>query len=282
MSSNYYYLVAGLPDLLLDEGKQPISSVDFLYEATEQLFAADLNLLNLLRLPFDNQNLLSLLLKSGKAFDKKGSIDEDDLTAALKCADSLPDYMQRFIEGFRENRPPAPGLTAADQLAWFFYEEMTDHSDPFIREWYTFDLQLRNVLAGINSRKGLPHFDELATEREKAVSVLVIGRDDIAEAILRSNAPDFGLSTLLPWVDRLVTLSHSEMAEFEKGIDTVRWEILNEMTIASYFRAETVFAFFIKLTIVERWLLLDTKTGKVQLERLVEELTASYSVPVNF
>ena len=54
------------------------------------------------------------------------------------------------------------------------------------------------------------------------------------------------------------------------------------MTIASHFRAETVFAFFIKLTIVERWLALDPVAGKERLDRLLDELTASYSVPAEF
>ena len=190
--------------------------------------------------------------------------------------------MQLFLEGYRENRPPAPHLTSRDQLAWYFYETMGNSSEPFIKEWYTFDLQLRNLLAGINCRKDFAHLDALATEREKAASVLLIGRGDIAEAILRSNAPDFGLSTQVPWVDRLIGLSRGPVKEFEKGIDTLRWEMLDEMTLFSYFRAATVFAFFIKLTIVERWQTLDPKTGREYLDRLLDELKASYAVPAIF
>lgn len=282
MTSNYYYLVAGLPELLLDTGKQQLACVDFLSEAAEQLTPADLRLLQLLQLPYDNDNLLSALLKTETPFDRRGSISEEDLAVAVKFPDELPEYMQRFVEEFRENRSPAPGLTPADQLAWFFYEAITEQSNEFIREWYTFDLHLRNVIAGINCRKELGHLEALATDREKAVASLIIGRDDVAEAILRSNAPDFGLATTLPWVERLVTLARGPVEEFEKGIDDLRWEMLDEMTIASHFRAETVFAFFIKLTIVERWLALDPISGKERLERLLDELTASYSVPTEF
>jgi hypothetical protein len=282
MTSNYYYLVAGLPELLLDEGKQQLSTVDFIAEASEQLTPADMRLFNYLRLPFDNDNLLALLLKSGKPFDKRGSFEEDELAAALKVPDSLPDYLQRFLEAHRENRPPAPGLTPPDQLAWFFYEEMTAKTDPFIGEWYTFDSNLRNVIAGVNCRKGLDHLEDLSTDREKAAFAVVIGRDEVAEAILRSNAPDFGLSAVFPWADRIINLSRGPLNEFEKGIDTLRWDILNDLTLMSYFRAETVFAFFIKLTIVERWLALDPETGREHLDRLLDELSASYTVPANF
>ena len=282
MTSNYYYLVAGLPELLLDTGKQQLACVDFLSEAAEQLTPDDLRLLQLLQLPYDNDNLLTELLKTDAPFDKKGSISEEDLAIAVKFPDELPEYMQRFVEAQRENRSPVPGLTPADQLAWFFYEAMVEQSNEFIREWYTFDLHLRNVITGINCRKETGHLEALATDREKAVTSLIIGRDEVAEAILRSSAPDFGLAAMLPWVERLVALARGPVEEFEKGIDDLRWETLDEMTIASYFRAETIFAFFIKCTIVERWLALDPTAGKERLDRLLDELTASYSVPVEF
>ena len=282
MTSNYYYLVAGLPELLLDEGKQPLSSGDFLQDAAEQLDAADLRILNLLRLPYDNKNLLSLLLKSEQPFDPRGSISEEALTAGLKFPDELPEYMQQFIEAFRENRSPAPGLVPDDQLAWFFYDAMLQQENEFIREWFTFDLQLRNAAAGINCRKEFAHLEALATERDKPVSSVIVGRDEVAEALLRSNAPDFGLSAIVPWADRIFSLSRGSFPEFEKGIDSLRWEVLDEMTVDAYFRAETVMAFFIKLTIVERWLTLEPAAGREWFDRLLEELKASYSVPADF
>jgi hypothetical protein len=282
MTSNYYYLVAGLPGLLLDDGKQQLTCSAFIAEAEELLSGADLRLFNLLRLPFDNNNLISLLLGTNAPFDGRGSIGEEALTQGLKTPDELPEYMQRFLAAHRDNRSPAPGLTPADQLAWFFHEAMADEENEFIREWFAFDLQLRNIVAGINCRKGLDHIEELSTERDKPVAAVIVGRDDIADALLRSNAPDFGLASVLPWAERLFSLSRGPVEEFEKGVDTLRWDILDEMTISSHFRAETVFAFFIKLTIVERWLSLDPETGRERLERLLDEITSSYSVPADF
>lgn len=282
MTGNYYYLVAGLPDLLLDEGKLPHSCEEFSAEALEQLNRNDGVIFNCFRHPFDNANLIGLLEKKETVFDKRGSLEEEVLAAALKTPDDLPAYMQLFLEMFRENRSPFPGLVPQDQLAWFFYEEMACHPEPFVREWYRFDLQLRNCVAGINCRNEFPHLEELSTERDRAASALVVGRDDVAEATLRSNAPDFGLSQQLPWVERLVTLSRGPLQEFEKGIAALRWDILDEMTLFSYFSAETVCAYFIKLTIVERWLALDPQTGKEHLDRLLDELKGSYTVPAQF
>jgi len=60
MARNYYYFVAGLPDILLDEGRQQAACIEFASEAQEQLSATDFDRFNLLRLPFDNANLVNV------------------------------------------------------------------------------------------------------------------------------------------------------------------------------------------------------------------------------
>ncbi len=282
MGNNYYFLVAGLPDLILDEGKNVPSFSEYITELEEQVSSGDLELLRCIRLPIDNSNLITVLQNSKKEFDPRGNFTRDEIASAIKNGDGLPDYMLTFLEAYRENRLPSSLLTTEDQLNWFFYEQMIVHPNQFIREWFTFELNLRNLIAGINSRKGLEHFDALGSERERSVAAVLIGVNDEAEMILRSNAPDFGLSSQLSWVERVINLSRSTLLEFEKGIDLLRWDMLNELTTFSYFSIETVIAFTIKLMMVERWKKLDVQTGKVVLERLVEELQATYSVPADF
>jgi hypothetical protein len=278
MAAKYYYFVAGLPDLLLDEGKQVPTCVDFAEEAVGIFSEADRRRFNLLRLPFDNENLIGMLVKKEHGFDRRASIDEATLAAGLKSPLELPEYMQEFLAAYRENRSPLPGLSVHDQLAWFFYETTTTHRDAFIRQWYTFDLSLRNVLAGIACRRNLEHLDALAEDRGSCAPKVVIGRDDVAEAVLRSNAPDFGLAAQHPWVEQVLVLSKGKPIDFEKGIDTVRWNMLSEMSAATYFEAETVFAWYLKLTIVERWRALDPAEGRARLDTLLEELGASFTV----
>lgn len=281
MSNNYYYFVSGLPELLLDEGKQPVSTEDFIAEVEEHLTGKDLERFRILRLSFDNNNLIKLLEKK-EATDKRGTIEVTELSSGLKVSDGLPEYMRIFLDAYKDNKPPYQGLTLKDQLDCFFYEYVTNHPDLFIRKWFTFELNLKNLLVALNCRRNVEHLDSLSTDREKAVSLLVIGRNDFTEALLRSNAPDFGLGTQYSWVERVLGLPKDNLLEFEKGIDSIRWEYLNDLTLFSYFKAETIYAFFLKLLIVERWKALDNKTGKEMLERLVEELNSSYTIPVVF
>jgi hypothetical protein len=278
MTGTYYYLVAGLPDLILDGGKLPCSCIEFIEEASSILDDGDLALFNLLRLPFDNHNLLTLLGKKNRPFDKRGTIAETDLAGVLAAPEAAPRYMQLFLETFYEKKPPVKGLTADDHLAWFFYEAMTSHPHPFIRDWFTFDLNVRNCAAAINSRKGYAHFNAFLTGRSPSLDEVIIGRNEVASSLLTSPAPDFGVAHLLSWIDKALSMSNDGVLDFEKGLDTLRWETLCAMTQTSYFKAETVFAFFIKLTLVERWLALDPATGQARLDRLIDEMKTSYSM----
>ncbi len=282
MVSNYYYFVSGLPDILVDESKNVPHFQDFMVEAQEQLASDDLKIINTLRLPIDNRNLIDIIESNSRPFDPRGNYSKEELTAALRFSEGLPEYMQTFLEAHRENRQLFPGLVAADQLSWLFYEEVTEHENEFVREWFSFELNLRNVMAAVNCRKNLEHVDALGTDRDRPVNFTVVGRNDVAEAVLRSTAPDFGLSGSMSWVEKAIALSRGNLTEMEKGLDDIRWDMLNELTVFTYFQVETVAAFALKLLIVERWMKLDAITGRAKLDRLVEELKNSYEVPAGF
>ena len=105
----------------------------------------------------------------------------------------------------------------------------------------------------------------------------MIGRNDVAEQILRSSAR---ISTLIDtsWTERVLAFSRGTLLDFEKGLDSIRWETLSDLTAFSYFGIEKVLAFAIKLAMVERWKALDPETGRERLEKLTEELRAGFSV----
>ena len=89
MSGSYYFLVAGLPDISLDEGKNIPSFCDFMAETEEQVSSDDQKLLKLIRLPFDNVNLVAVLEDSGE-FDPRGNFSREELTSSLKNTERLP------------------------------------------------------------------------------------------------------------------------------------------------------------------------------------------------
>lgn len=280
MPRSYYYLVAGLPDIILDNTKKGLSLSAFVEDVSEQIHEKDIPLLSLFRLPFDNKNLVNLLKKHEKELDERGNFSQDMLEQEIKQPDSLPLYMKTFLEAYKEEKLPFPELSFEDQLNWLFYNEVTGHANSFISEWFSFDLDLRNVLAGLNCRKMATSSE--GGESEFSLANSIICRNDVTELIHKSNAPDFSLSNQIPWIEKVVALNRDDLVEYEKNIDTIRWDMLNELTTFSYFQIETILAFIIKLDIVDRWQKLDPKTGKEKLEKLLIELKTGYTDPKDF
>jgi hypothetical protein len=251
-------------------------------EMRDGVESEDFDMIRAMTLPIDNRNLINLLESNGDSFDANGSFSQEELVEGLKSSEMLPAYMQEFLEAHKENRPVHPGLTSIDQLSWLFYEEMAESGNEFLKEWFDFDVGLRNIAAGLNIRKGLTHIEALATERERPGAFTVIGHGEIAEAVQRSTAPDFGLSQAYPWMEKVIALSKTGMVEMEKGLDDLRWEMLNDLTTFSYFQAETIAAFMQKLLIVERWMKLRPDVGREKLDKLISELMESFVMPDGF
>ena len=70
--SKYYYLVAGLPDLALDDSKLSYTVADFKTEFYPYLSDADKKLIDLFYLKFDNANVLKLLKDRDAVIDTCG------------------------------------------------------------------------------------------------------------------------------------------------------------------------------------------------------------------
>jgi hypothetical protein len=280
MARNYYYLIAGLPELLKDESKNAPSFRVVADEIRQEVAPSDFGFVRAMTLPIDNRNLVNILTRNGEEFDVRGNFSREELA---KGSVDLPEYMQVFFAAHKENRQLFPGLTPLDQLTWLFYEEMAESKNAFAREWFDFEISLRNLIVGMNVRKGLGHIEALATERDRPLALTLVGRGEVAEAVLRSTAPDFGLSGAYPWVDRVIALGRGGLTDMERGIDDLRWDTLNDMMMfIPFFHAETVAAFVLKLLIVERWMKLEPAAGKARLDKLIGELMGSFVMPEGF
>ncbi len=278
MAKSYYYLVAGLPDLILDGGKRPVPPAEFCDDLSEQIEPEDRALVKLFRHPADNYNLASMLDKDDAPFDQFGNYSAEELEGFVRFPDDAPDYMREFLEAHKEGKMLFPGYTTEDQLSSLFYFEMFNHPNEFVRDWFAFDLNLRNVMVGLNCRsmEGKADLEVFSPEHR------IVTRNDVAQIVIKSNAPDFSLSQSFPWIEQLVALDETGPEDLEKTVDSIRWDMLDELTVFSYFGIEALLAFCVKLRIVDRWFKLNPKDGKAKLDRLVNELVSGFQVAEEF
>lgn len=157
-------------------------------------------------------------------------------------------------------------------LTEMYYEYVLETKNTFLKQWFEFNQNLNNILIGHNCRK-------YKLEAEKQL----IGNNFVTSAIKKSNAKDFGLEVDLSYVSDII--SHAEKENLlarEKGLDQLKWDKVEEITLFDYFSIEVVLAYIIKLDIAYRWLELDEKTGRELFSKIINDLKSGFEFPKEF
>ena len=156
------------------------------------------------------------------------------------CSDSDRKLIDFLREGF-----------AAENLNKNFYLRALSHRDRFLREYFRFDLNVRNAKVEYLNRElgraaGTDIFltDENGFEEEARLGA-VLGSGDILSR--------------------------------EKGIDDLMWEKIESLTTFDYFDIDAILGFIAKLNIAMRWNRLDPETGREMFSRIVKEVRGSFT-----
>ncbi len=276
--TNYYCLVAGLPDLSPDDSKLSYTVADFKSELYPELSDEDKKLIDLFYLKFDNANLLKLLKDKEAATDAEGNYTSDELLsiiAAVRDGDApdkkYPSYLYQFVEAY--GQLPAEELyRAEDLLAAHYYAYGMGCSNPFVSSWFEFNLNVNNILAALAARKY--HMD---------VAKAVVGQTDVCEKVRTSNARDFGLSEELDYFEQVLRISETdELVEKEKKIDLLKWNRMEDAVFFNYFTVERIFVFLLKLEIIGRWISMDKERGNELFRQLIGKLKDEVQIPAEF
>jgi len=256
---NYYCLIAGLPDIQAEDIKNSSSLAELRNELQEQLSVTDYKLLELIFAKYDNQNFLSFLDKKEAVFNKLGNLQRTDweqLITLLQEVENPKDkrlqpYITEFYRTFGHEKTNAEGISNIDFLSTLYFEFAMKNENTFLSSWFEFNLNINNILLAIACRKH--GFDQRK---------LVIGNNEIAQAIKTSSARDFGLSGLFSQLEIVLRISEeNDLLEREKKIDALKWAWLEENTFFNYFSIEKILAYVLKIEMLERWKPLSVEKG---------------------
>ena len=273
---NYYHcLIAGLPDLFLDETELSFSMLDFKNSLQDELYPDDYRLARKLFLPYDNANLLRVLREQYDQFDPLGNYTMQEFEQELDEEEArglLPGYMYDFVAEYREDKDSRSLKQWENYLTRLYQKHILQTPNTFIKDWFTFEMHVTNLLVGINCRN---------FERDPEDEL--IGDDFVTEAIKRSSAKDFGLETELEYTGQVLSIAEKQnLLTREKSLDQFKWEQLNEYTLFHYFSVEVVLAYILKIQMIYRWMNLDEKTGREMFEQLINELKESFEFSKEF
>lgn len=275
----YYYLVAGLPKLALEDNKLSYTVADFKEDIYPALTVADKKLVSLFFLQYDNANVLKLLKDREAAIDGRRVFSAEELNEyilRLKEGDRIensmfPAYLSTFISEYFTN-PVEENFLLENRLAALYYAYAMECKNKFVSSWFAFNLTVNNILVALAARK-----------YKMELSSVIVGDTEVCEALRTSNARDFGLTGEVDCMEQLMKISEiSELVEREKKIDQLRWNWMEEATFFDYFTIERLFVFLLQLDMVERWMVLDKEKGNLLFRNIIATLKDEVQIPAEF
>jgi hypothetical protein len=146
-----------------------------------------------------------------------------------------------------------------------FYAAALKHRNRFLREYFRFDLNLRNAkVRYLNAQLGRePDQDVMTGEDPEAEDVDIDG--------FRFTGGEFEEALK---VDNI--LAEKDLVSREKGLDDLLWDKVDSLSTFHYFDIEAVLAYIAKLHIVTRWLNLDEEVGRDVFRRLLKDVRGTY------
>ena len=146
-----------------------------------------------------------------------------------------------------------------------FYAQALKGRNRFLREYFRFDLNLRNAkVRYLNAQLGRePDQDLMTGEDPEAEDVDIDG--------FRFTGGEFEEAIKVDTI-----LSNTDLVSREKGLDDILWDKIDSLATFHYFDIESVLAYIAKLHIVTRWLKLDEEVGRDVFRRLLKDVRGTY------
>lgn len=164
----------------------------------------------------------------------------DEIRGQLSARDTA--VLDQLLDGYNPEKLDAE-----------FYQKALQHRNRFIREWFSFDLNLRNAtVAYLNDSLG----------RQEGLDLVKLeGREteEFPEAVAVQQVLNCG-----------------DILARERGLDELRWKKIDELTLLDSLDLEVILGFVAKLKIIDRWLQLDPDSGRALFRRLVDDIRSTY------
>ena len=188
-------------------------------------------------------------ITTGWKFGEKGPQDYIEEIVSL-CSEKDNDLIDFLLSGYMD-----------ENLNAEFYSKALTHKDRFIREYFRFDLNVRNAKVKYLNK---------ALDRPAEQDVLTFPEDADA-AVLDAAEAEFEEAGSLDAV-----LNAGDILSRERGIDDLMWEKISSLTLFNYFDINVILAFITKLNIVARWFRLDEQAGREMFKKLVDEVRGTF------
>ena len=272
---NYYCLMAGLPDLNLNNTGSNYTIDDFIEECNDSLSDSDKKLLFYFFLKYDCLNLVELLQNPDAEISPYGNFTieqyRDLITSAKEMnfnVNRFPAFMSIFAREYSYNKGKV-GYFPKDAIMLEYYKFAMKCPNRMISSWYKMNFDITNILTAM-----------IARQNGWNVGDYILGDNEICEMIRTNNTKDFNLGVEYDYVTDLMKIVDCEdPVEKEHRIDAFKWMWLDDAIFFDIFSVDAVFAYMCKLEMLQRWDKLDVEIGKATFRQIIENLRGEARVP---
>ncbi len=155
----------------------------------------------------------------------------------------------------------------AKKLDADFYAKALSCPVKFIREYFRFDLNLRNAKV---------HYLNRVLGRPEDMDI-VSGKGEETDENLDIDGYRFSAGEFEESIAVQNILESGSLLEREKALDQITWEKIDSLETFHYFDLTAVLAYVCKLHIVDRWLALDEEQGRELFRKLVQEVKGTFN-----
>ncbi|MCI4624821.1 MAG: DUF2764 domain-containing protein [Candidatus Magnetoovum sp. WYHC-5] len=234
---NCYFIVSALPTVDWFTGA-PLTLSKLLSE-----FSLELE-------PF-KKNVNTLILRNKL-------IDIADNYTKLFDMEDIPEFLTIY---FNNNKTPLDRQNNMEALYVAYYEYLSQSRCKFIARYGQFECTLRSVLAAIRAKRA-------GLSLEKHTSTC----KELKELILQNQTlTDFGLKDVFNEIYQVLEAFDKDIWHRERAIDKIRYDYVSDTYPGNPFTDDTIYAYIVRLSIVERWQTLNKEQGKQYIHSLINE-----------
>lgn len=264
-----------MPVVAATDAQPKISIAQFRQDYMPQLNGADRKLVAMYLHRYDNHNLLHVL-RGEPEHDDRGCYTRQELEQAVEAVNRgyvegrcLAPYLYECVRAY-EHLPE--GVLPEDAMARLYLDYVLQANNEFVRRWFCFERNVNNIVVALTAR-------QVGVDASRSL----IGDDDVTQHLRSSKEADFGLQTMLSYFGNVkVITGNGDPVKKERALDELKWRWLEDETFFHYFSIEKVFAFLVKLDIVERWSRLDAEHGQQLFRQLIDYIKKDAEMPEEF
>ncbi len=277
--ANYYCLMAGLPDIKLEDSKLAVSIPEMREQMDSNLSDADKKVIFYFFLKNDCLNLAKLLENPEAKIDENCNLSMEQYVDLMTSAREMnfnvhryPAFMSIFAREYQYNKDKEGYFPEDDILSKFYEYAIETCPNKMVRQWYKLNYDVTNILTALLARK-----------IGWNVADYIQGDNIVTEMILNNNTKDFDLTAEYDYVvDLMKIVDCEDPVEKEKKIDALKWLWLDDQTFFNIFSIDAVFAYLCKLDMLNRWEKLDVEKGQETFRQIIENLRGEARVPEEF